>query len=84
MYKAFLKNKKCLELVSLPHFCMIFEETISHVLTDQIIWLPLLPEMLGIMCIATACFPGCDVINFKKLTLALLSNSFPTWPEKSG
>ena len=29
-----------------------------------IVWLPLLPEMLGNMCIIIACFPGYEVMNF--------------------
>ena len=35
-------------------------------LTDQIFfWLLLLLEILGNMCTAVVCFPGCDVINFE-------------------
>ena len=30
-----------------------------------IVWLPLLLEILGIMCIAIVCFPGGDLINFE-------------------
>ena len=29
------------------------------------IWLPLLCEILGNMCIAMVCEPGCDVMNFE-------------------
>ena len=48
-----------------------------------IVWLPLLLEILGNMCMVIICFPVCDVIN-SELTLASLSSRFPTWPEKSG
>ena len=46
-YKAFLKNKRCLELVSLPHFLHYFSRRIflfSHSINWQnfIIWLPLI------------------------------------------
>ena len=34
-------------------------------LPNFIAWLPLLLEVLGNMCIAIVCEPGCDVINFK-------------------
>ena len=30
-----------------------------------IVWLPLLLEVLGNICVAIVCFPGCDVINLK-------------------
>ena len=30
-----------------------------------IVWLPLLLEVLGNMCIAIVCFPGLDFINFE-------------------
>ena len=32
---------------------------------NLLVWLPLLLEILGNMCIAIVCFPGCYVINFK-------------------
>ena len=32
---------------------------------DFIVWLPLLYEILGNMCIAIASKPGCDVMNFE-------------------
>ena len=50
---------------------MIFEEKYisSYILlTNQIlliIWLPLLREILGNMCIVIVCEPGCDVVNFE-------------------
>ena len=30
-----------------------------------IAWLPLLLEILGYMCIAIVCYPGCDIIDFE-------------------
>ena len=29
------------------------------------VWLPLLLEILGNMCLAIVCYPGCDVMDFK-------------------
>ena len=29
------------------------------------VWLSLLLEILGNMCIAIVCFPGCDAVNFE-------------------
>ena len=44
-------------------------------------WLPLLREILGNMCIVTACLPACDVMNLK-LTLSFSNQTvFPTWPK---
>ena len=40
-----------------------------------IVWLPLILEILGNMCIAIVCFPTCDVINFE-INLIFLS-AFP-------
>ena len=37
-----------------------------------IIWLPLLLEILCNRCIATVCFPGCDVINFENNLIFLI------------
>ena len=49
---------------------MIFQENFFLMLysinrTYFIIWLPLLLEVLGNMCIVIACFPGRDVMNFE-------------------
>ena len=33
--------------------------------TNFIAWLPLLLEILGNMCIATVCYPGCDIMDFE-------------------
>ena len=40
-----------------------------------IVWLPLLLEILGNMCIIIVCWPGCDVIN-SKINLIFLINLF--------
>ena len=45
-----------------------------------IVWSPLLLEILGNMCIALVCFPGCDVINFE-INFIFSSNRFSTWPK---
>ena len=67
-YKAFLKNKRGLELVFLPHFLRNFGRKIfllySITWPNFNVWLPLLREILGNMCIAIVCQPGCDIINF--------------------
>ena len=74
MIKLFLKKKKKkrgLELVPLFHFLHNFCRKVFSLLysinrPNCIVWLPLLCEILGgNMCIATACKPGCDVMNFK-------------------
>ena len=51
-------------------FCMIFEEKFFFcyiLLTDQVsfVWLLLLHEILGNMCIVIICQQGCDVMNFE-------------------
>ena len=62
-YKAFLKNKKrsgTSPLIFCLIFCMIFKENIffllhSITLPNFIVWLPLLREILGNMCIVIVC-----------------------------
>ena len=34
-------------------------------LPNSIVRLPLICEILGNVCIANVCFPGCDIINFE-------------------
>ena len=41
-----------------------------------IVWLPLLCEILGNMCIAIVCKPGCDVINSEVNLIFLIKSSF--------
>ena len=40
-----------------------------------IVWLPLLLEILGNMCIIIVCFPSCEVVNFE-INFAFLIKSF--------
>ena len=57
-----------LGIVSPPHFVYEFSRRMFLLLysinwPNSIVWLSLLLEMLGNMCIAINSFPGCDVIN---------------------
>ena len=84
-YRVFLK-KRGLERVSLPHFCLIFEEKYFSILysinwSNIIVWFPLLREILGNMFIVIICFSVNDVINFES-TVDFLSSCFPTWPKR--
>ena len=47
-----------------------------------IVWLPLLLEILGNMCITIVCLPGCDVINFE-INLVFLIKAFCYMTKKS-
>ena len=47
-----------------------------------IVWLPLLLEILGNMCIAIVYFPGCDDINFE-INLIFLIKLFFSMTKKS-
>ena len=47
-----------------------------------IVWLPLLLEIFGNMCIAIVCWPGCDVINFKT-NLTFLIKPFSCMTKRS-
>ena len=40
------------------------------------VWLPLLYEILGDMCIAIVCKPGCDVRNFEVNLIFLIKPFF--------
>ena len=48
-----------------------------------IVWLPLLCEILGNICIAIVCQPGSDVMNLESDLIFSLSYQvvFPTWPK---
>ena len=65
--------KRGLEIVSMFHFFLldfwrkIFLTLLSINWRNFIAWLLLLLEILGSMCIANICFPGCDAINFELL-----------------
>ena len=74
--KMLLSPAKCqgysfsIELVSLAHFLHTFWRRIFPLLysinwSNFIVWLPLLCEILGNMCIAIVSKPGCDAMNFE-------------------
>ena len=62
--------EKGLGIVFPPHFVYDFSRKIFLMLysinwPNFIVWLPLLLEILGNMCIAIVYYPGCDVMNFE-------------------
>ena len=62
--------EKDLGLVSPSHFVYDFSRKIFLMLHSIIrpnffVWLPLLLQILGNMCITIVCQPGCDVIKFE-------------------
>ena len=54
---------------STTFYASFWQKNISHVIPidwpNFIVWLPLLHDILGNMCIANVCFSDCDVINFE-------------------
>ena len=67
---SFFKKCRGLELVTLPHFLHNIWRKIfllSRYLNWRsfIVWLSLLCEISGNMCIGIVCKPGCDVMNFE-------------------
>ena len=79
--KLFQKIKRELELVSLPHFPHNFWRKIFLLLYSInwlyfIVWLPLLCEVLGNMCIVIVSKPGWDVMNFEVNLIFLIKLSF--------
>ena len=69
-YLAFLNNKRGLDLVFLPHFLHNFRIKVFLSLYYFnwplfTVWLSLLREILGNMCIAIVCWPACEVMNFE-------------------
>ena len=59
-----------LGIVSPPHFVYYFSKKMFFTLyfiswPHLIVWLPLLLDILGKMCIAIVCYPGCDVVGFE-------------------
>ena len=68
--KLFWKTKRGLELVSRPVLLHVFLRKIFLMLyyinwPNFVVWLPLLLEILGNMCIGIICCTACDDINFK-------------------
>ena len=69
--------EKGLGIVFPTHFMYDFSRKMFLMLyhvnwTNFITWLLLLLEILGNMCIAIACFAGCDVINFQTNLIFLI------------
>ena len=80
LIKLFLKIRGP-ELVSLPHFLYNFWRKIFFLLyslnwPNFIVWLPLLWEILGNMCTAIICKPGCDIMNFDVNLIFLIKPFF--------
>ena len=72
---------KGLGIVSPPHFVYgfstkMFLKLYSINWRNFIVWCPLLLEILGNMCIAMVCEPGCDVKNFKINMISLIKPFF--------
>ena len=66
------KNKNLLKKIIWEYvlqliLCMIFQEkcVTCYVLSNEFHFLSLLFEILGNVCLAIVCFPGCNVINFE-------------------
>ena len=73
--------EKGLETISPPHFVHDFARKMFLMLysikwSNFIVWLSLLLEILGNMCIAIAYFPDCDVINFENSPIFLIKLFF--------
>ena len=84
--RHFLKIKRGLELISLPHFLHNFWRKIFSLLYSInwprfIAWLLLLCEILGNMCIAIIFKPGCDVMNFEINLIFPIKPFFSTLPK---
>ena len=75
------QKKKGVELVSLPHFLHNFWRKIFLSLyfinsLSFIVWLPLLREILGNMCIVIVYQPGCEVMHFEVNLIFLIKSFF--------
>ena len=84
-YNAFLKKLRCLELASLPHFLMIFEEKYfwSYILLPDQISLSdsLYFVRYWAICVLQLFFYQFVTPWILKLTLPFWSNRFSTWPK---
>ena len=72
---------KGLAIVSLAYFAYDFSTKMFLMLysinwPNFIPWLPLLLEILGNMCIAIVCYPGCDVMDFETNLIFLIEPFF--------
>ena len=66
-----------LGIVSAPHFVCGFSRKVCILLyfinwLNSIVWLPLLLEIFGEICISIVCFSSCDVMNFEINLIFLL------------
>ena len=71
----FLENG--LGIVSPRHFVHVFSRKMLLIIysinwPNLIVWLPLLLEMFGNMCITIVCFQVCDAINFETSPIFLI------------
>ena len=69
--------EKDLGPVSPPHSVYDFSREMFLMLysinwSNFIVWLPLLLEILGNMCITIVCYPGCEVITFESKPFFLI------------
>ena len=76
MFK-FSFSEKCLSLVLPPHFVHCFSLKMFFMFYSLnwlsfISWLPLFLTIFYSTCIATACLPGCGVINFEINLICLI------------
>ena len=74
-------------LIFPPHFVHDFSKKIFIMLysinrSNFIVWLLMLLDIFGKMCIAIVCFPGCDVITFE-INLIVLIKPFYYMTKKS-
>ena len=74
-------SEKNLRLVSPLHFVYDFWGKVFLMLysinwPNFLVWLPLLLEILGNMCITIVCWPGCDVIRFETNLIFLIKPFF--------
>ena len=76
--------EKVLGIVSPPHCVWFFKKMFFMLYSinwpNFNVWLHLHHEILGNMCIANVCFPGCDLINFE-INLIFLIKLFSSWPK---
>ena len=80
-------SEKGLGLVSASHFANDFSRKMILMLhsinwPNLIVWLPLLLQILGNMCITIVCYPGCDIIKFE-INRIFLIKSFCYMTKKS-
>ena len=84
-WNFFLKKKGGLGLVFLSHFLHDFWRKNLYAIKwlNLIVWLSLLLQILGNMCIIIICFPVCDVIKFE-ITFSVLIKPFSYMTKTSG